>query len=99
MVSHRQPRLELRRTALLSRPNSPDGSGEPSYEAMHGLRSVLVWDLPPPPGFQVISPDKPVTVYERHLRHWRQDGAAEFVTFRLPDCLPQSNLDELAALK
>jgi hypothetical protein len=58
-----------------------------------------MWNLPPPPCFQGLHPDKPVTVYQRHLPHWRQDGATYFVTFRLADSLPQSKLDELAALK
>ena len=38
-------------------------------------------------------------MYQRHLPHWRQDGATYFVTFRLADSLPQSKLDELKALK
>jgi putative transposase len=58
-----------------------------------------MWNLPPPPGFQGLDPNKPLTVYERHLPHWRQDGATYFVTFRLADSLPQTKLDELAALK
>jgi hypothetical protein len=58
-----------------------------------------MWNLPPPPGFQGLHPDKPVTVYQRHLPHWRQDGATYFVTFRLADSLPQSKLEELAGLK
>ena len=57
-----------------------------------------MWNLPPPPGFQGLHPDKPVTVYQRHLPHWRQGGATYFVTFRLADSLPQSKLDELAGL-
>src|SRR6516165_10187995 len=58
-----------------------------------------MWNLPAPPGFQGLHPDKPVTVYQRHLPHWRQEGATYFVTFRLADSLPQYKLDELAALK
>jgi REP element-mobilizing transposase RayT len=58
-----------------------------------------MWNLPPPPGFQGLHPDKPVTVYQRHLPHWRQEGATYFVTFRLADSLPQTKLDELARLK
>jgi REP element-mobilizing transposase RayT len=38
-------------------------------------------------------------MYERHLPHWRQEGATYFVTFRLHDSLPQSKLRELDALK
>lgn len=29
-------------------------------------------------------------VYQRHLPHWRQDGATYFVTFRLADSIPQA---------
>jgi putative transposase len=58
-----------------------------------------LWNLPPPPGFQGLHSDKPVTVYQRHLPHWRQDGASYFVTFRLNDSLPQSKLAELESLK
>ena len=58
-----------------------------------------MWNLPPPAGFQGLHPDKPITVYQRHLPHWRQDGATYFATFRLADSLPQSKLNELAFLK
>jgi REP element-mobilizing transposase RayT len=58
-----------------------------------------MWNLPPPPGFQGLHPNTPITVYQRHLPHWRQVGATYFVTFRLADSLPQSKLDELQCLK
>src|SRR5437762_128317 len=58
-----------------------------------------MWNLPPPPGFQGLHPDKPLTVYVRHLPHWRQDGATYFVTFRLHDSLPRSKLRELDLLR
>src|SRR5262245_55367791 len=58
-----------------------------------------MWNLYPPPGFQGLREDKPLEVYARHLPHWRQEGATYFVTFRLADSLPQSKLDELAALR
>lgn len=32
--------------------------------------------------------DKAITVKQRHLPHWRQEGATYFVTFRLGDSLP-----------
>ena len=48
-----------------------------------------------PPGFTGLVPDKPLTVYRRHLPHWRQDGATYFVTFRLADSLPAAKLAEL----
>lgn len=56
-----------------------------------------MWNLAPPPGFEGLRPDKPLTVYLRHLPHWRQEGATYFVTFRLHDSLPQSKLHELDA--
>jgi len=58
-----------------------------------------MWNLPPPPGFQSLRDDLPLTMYEQHLPHWRQDGATYFVTFRLHDSLPQSKLRELRQLK
>src|SRR5579872_5207890 len=58
-----------------------------------------LWNLPPPPGFRGLDPGKPLTVYHRHLPHWRQDGASYFVTFRLADSLPQEKLDQLAYVK
>jgi hypothetical protein len=58
-----------------------------------------MWNLPPPPGFQGLDPEKPVKMYVRHLPHWRQDGATYFVTFRLHDSLPQEKLRELEMLR
>ena len=57
------------------------------------------WNLSPPPGFQGLCEDLPLTVYERHLPHWRQDGATYFVTFRLEDSLPQPKLRKLELFK
>lgn len=57
------------------------------------------WNLPAPPGFRGLDPNAPITMYRRHLPHWRQDGATYFVTFRLADSLPQVKLRELEALK
>ena len=57
------------------------------------------WNLPPPPGFQGLRDDLPLTVYWGLLPHWRQNGATYFVTFRLEDSLPQSKLCELEFFK
>jgi REP element-mobilizing transposase RayT len=57
------------------------------------------WNLPPPPGFQGLRDDLPLTIYEQQLPHWRQDGAMYFVTFRLEDSLPQSKLRELESFR
>ncbi len=56
-------------------------------------------NLKPPPGFRGLDPHKPLTYYQRHLPHWRQDGATYFVTFRLADSLPQSKMRELDAVR
>lgn len=48
-----------------------------------------MWDLCPPPDFQGLRPDRPLTMYHRKLPHWRQDGATYFVTFHLADSLPK----------
>jgi putative transposase len=58
-----------------------------------------MWNLPPPPEFQGLHPDKPVTMYVRHLPHWRQEGATYFVTFRQRDSLPEAKLDELEQVR
>jgi REP element-mobilizing transposase RayT len=58
-----------------------------------------MWNLPAPPGFIGLRSDEPLTVYVRHLPHWRQKGATYFVTFRLHDSLPKDKLEELAALR
>lgn len=77
-----------------------DGSGDPSYCPHHArIREHTMWNLSPPPGFQGLRDDIPLTVYVRHLPHWRQDGATYFVTFRLHDSLPQSRLNELSRIK
>jgi REP element-mobilizing transposase RayT len=55
--------------------------------------------LPPPPGFRGLHPDLPIQRYERHLPHWRQEGATYFVTFRLADSLPQPKLQLLKQLR
>jgi putative transposase len=58
-----------------------------------------MWNLPGPPGFRGLDPDKPLRVYFRHLPHWRQEGATYFVTFRLHDSLPQEKLRQLDAFR
>jgi putative transposase len=61
--------------------------------------AIANFNREPPPGFQGLREDLPLTVYGRHLPHWRQDGATYFVTFRLADSLPKSKLCELEAIK
>ncbi len=54
-----------------------------------------MFNLDPPPGFRGLDPDLPVACYQRHLPHWRQQGATYFVTFRLADSIPQQQLNSL----
>ncbi len=70
-----------------------DGFGEPSYSIEMAIEN---FNLTAPPGFRGLHPDLPIRVYQRHLPHWRQEGATYFVTFRLADSIPQ---DQLRALK
>jgi len=53
------------------------------------------WNLDPPIGFRGLQRDKTLTIYQRHLPHWRQAGATYFVTYRLADSLPQSKCEQL----
>lgn len=53
------------------------------------------FNLPPPDGFRGLDPYLPIRMYVRHLPHWRQAGATYFVTFRLADSIPQSQLESL----
>jgi len=60
---------------------------------------MSTFNLPAPPGFRGLDPDRPIRRYQRHLPHWRQDGATYFVTFRLADALPKEKLDFLHRLR
>lgn len=44
------------------------------------------------PRFKPFNPHEEVTIYRRHLPHWRQKGATYFVTFRLADSIPKTIL-------
>jgi REP element-mobilizing transposase RayT len=46
------------------------------------------------PIFVPFDEHKALRIYKRNLPHWRQEGAAYFVTFRLGDSIPQSVLDQ-----
>ena len=52
-----------------------------------------------PPGFTPLDPNKPITIYRRHLSHWRQEGATYATTFHTLDALPQHCLRELKQLR
>lgn len=58
-----------------------------------------MFNLAPPPNFRGLDPFLPVSVYYRHLPHWRQTGATYFVTFRQADALPQTKLRFLQRLR
>ncbi len=57
------------------------------------------FNLAAPPNFRGLHANLPISRYERHLPHWRQEGATYFVTFRLEDALPQSQLQFLHRLR
>jgi len=59
----------------------------------------MTFNLPPPPNFRGLDPDRPIRRYERHLPHWRQDGATYFVTFNLTDALPANKRQELESMR
>jgi len=61
--------------------------------------AALTFNLATPPGFRGLDPDIPVTMYHRHLPHWRQKGATYFVTFRLADALPQEKLNQIKRMR
>jgi REP element-mobilizing transposase RayT len=54
--------------------------------------TIETFNLNSPPGFCGLHPDLPIRMYQRHLPHWRQDGATYFVTCRLADAIPQEKL-------
>ncbi len=58
-----------------------------------------MFNLAAPPGFRGLDESRPITIYRRHLPHWRQTGATYFVTFRLADALPQEKLHYLKRLR
>ena len=47
---------------------------------------------PSPTEFQAFSQDSPIDKTRRHLPHWEQEGCTYFVTFRLGDSIPASQL-------
>jgi REP element-mobilizing transposase RayT len=57
------------------------------------------FNLPSPIGFRGLDEHRPVRRYERHLPHWRQDGATYFVTFNLADAIPVSKHREIESLR
>jgi hypothetical protein len=59
----------------------------------------MTFNLPPPPNFRGIHPDRPVRRYERHLPHWRQHGATYFVTFNLADAIPANSVRQLESMR
>jgi putative transposase len=58
-----------------------------------------MFNLPSPPGFRGLDEHLPISMYQRNLPHWRQDGSTYFVTFRLEDALPQTVIKQLKELR
>ena len=59
----------------------------------------MTFNLPAPPTFRGLDPATVVSRYERHLPHWRQDGATYFVTFNLADALPAHKIHQLQSMR
>ena len=57
--------------------------------------AILKFNKLAPPRFRGLHPDIPVSMYTRHLPHWRQEGATYAVTFRQADSIPQEQLQAL----
>lgn len=57
------------------------------------------FNLDPPPNFQGLDDHRPLSVYQRNLPHWRQEGATYFVTFHLADALPAGKRRELESFR
>ena len=59
----------------------------------------MTFNLPTPSNFRGLDENRPVRFYERHMPHWRQDGATYFVTFSLADAMPANKQLEIESLK
>ena len=57
----------------------------------------MTLNLSAPPNFKGLNQYLPVRRYERHLQHWRQDGATYFATFNLADAIPANKQREIDA--
>jgi putative transposase len=70
-----------------------------TVEAPLGRHSEYGLILPPAayfsPAVKFFNPHAPTDETQNRLPHWRQDGVAYFVTFRLADALPSGLLREL----
>ncbi len=59
----------------------------------------MTFNLSAPPNFRGLDEQRPVSRYERHLPHWRQDGGTYFATFNLADALPQNKQREIQSMR
>ena len=59
----------------------------------------MTFNLSAPPNFRGLDDYRPVRRYERHMPHWRQDGATYFVTFSLADAIPANKQHEIESIK
>ena len=48
----------------------------------------------PPPGFKGFTRDQELSIQQRNLPHWRQEGTSYFLTFRMEDSLPRQFWDD-----
>jgi REP element-mobilizing transposase RayT len=76
-----------------------DAAGDFQTSRMQYLEQKTMWKLSPPPGFQGLRDDVPLTHNHQLLPHFRQNGATYFVTLRLQDSLPDARSRELVSLK
>ena len=59
----------------------------------------MTLNLSAPPNFKGLNQYLPVRRYERHLQHWRQDGATYFATFNLADAIPANKQREIESIR
>jgi len=59
----------------------------------------MTLNLSAPPNFKGLNQYLPVRRYERHLPHWRQDGATYFATFNLADAIPANKQREIESIR
>ncbi len=59
----------------------------------------MTFNLSAPQGFRGLDHTRPIRRYERHLPHWRQEGATYFATFNLADAVPANIQQAIESIK
>ena len=59
----------------------------------------MTFNRDPPPSFRGLDFSRPILRYDRHLPHWRQEGATYFVTCCLADSIPANKKHELEFMR